>query len=96
MLRKIARKINRAAKAGRNKIVAAAGGTVATTAMTLATFAAGEDPDITSVMTTAFQSTITNMMSAAAAVLPICMTVLGLSVTVGFGIKWFKRLTGKA
>lgn len=96
MLRKIARKVNRVAKAGRNKIIAAAGGTAATTAMTLATFAAGEETDITTVMTTAFQSTVSNMMSAAAAVLPICMTVLGLSVTVGFGIKWFKKLTGKA
>jgi choline-glycine betaine transporter len=69
---------------------------VVVVAMAVPVFAAEGDVDITSVMTTAFSATIENMMNAAAAVLPICMTVLGLSVTVGFGIKWFKRLTGKA
>jgi hypothetical protein len=64
-------------------------------AMAVPAFA--EDPvDISTVMTTSFQEMINNMMTMAANVLPICMSVLGLSVAVGFGIKWFKRLTGKA
>ncbi len=65
-------------------------------AMSVPALAAVETVDINSVMETSFQEMVTNMMGAAAGVLPICMTVLGLSVTIGFGIKWFKKLIGKA
>ncbi len=67
-----------------------------TVALAVPALAAVESVDVTEVLSSSFETMIGNMMTTAAAVLPICMTVLGLSVTVGFGIKWFKRLTGKA
>lgn len=69
---------------------------VAIMAMAVPAFAAGETASINETLTSAFQTMVNDMMATAVSVLPIAMTILGLSVTVGFAVKWFKRLSGKA
>ena len=53
-------------------------------------------PDISSVMTSSINKVITDGMTTIANMLPGLLSLVGLGLTVGFGIKWFKKITSKA
>lgn len=65
-------------------------------AMSVSAFAAGETTSMVEVMTSSFTTMISEMMAAIAAILPITLTLVGASLVVAFGIKWFKKIVGKA
>lgn len=51
-------------------------------------------------ITTALSSSIgtmaTNCMEMIASILPVALPIVGAGVVVGFGLKMFKKVTGKA
>lgn len=47
-------------------------------------------------MKTSFTSVANDSLDVIAAMVPIALSVIGACMVVGFGIKIFKRLTGKA
>ena len=62
---------------------------------TVSAFAVGEDVssfDLAAVMTTAVQSMVNDLIKMMTAVIPIGLTVLGVSVGVTMGKKWIKKL----
>ncbi|MCL2820983.1 MAG: hypothetical protein FWD38_09205 [Oscillospiraceae bacterium] len=61
-----------------------------------AVVASASDFNITTTMTTAFQSLVTDLLAMLAAVLPIGLTVLAASLGITFGIKWIKKIAGKS
>jgi hypothetical protein len=52
-------------------------------------------PNISDVLQTSFSEMVTQLLQTAAALLPTCLLVIGLSVTVGFAVKFFKTLVRK-
>jgi len=60
-----------------------------------AVVASADTFNVTTTMSTAFQTLVTDLLSMLAAILPIGLTVLGASVAIAFGIKWFRRITAK-
>lgn len=54
------------------------------------------DPSISSILTTAFGDMAAELLDTVIAVLPILLPIVGSMAAVGFGIKLFKKLTGKA
>lgn len=59
--------------------------------------AAGVDENsVTTAMTTAFTSGATEMKSMITAIVPIGIGVVVAGMVVVFGVKFFKRITGKA
>ena len=52
--------------------------------------------DMTDVLTTSFTSMISEMMLSIAAILPVVLPLLGVSMLIAFGIRWFKKIVGKA
>lgn len=53
-------------------------------------------PDVSTAMTTAFSNGATEMKSMIASVAPIGIGVVVAGLVVTFGIKFFKRISGKA
>ena len=51
---------------------------------------------VTTAMTDAFQTVVTDIITTITGILPIALSVLGLTLVVAFGIKWFKRIIGKS
>ena len=69
-------------------------------ASALAIGVSADDPvtsaTISSTMQTAMQSTITETMNMLSAILPAAFGLVGAMIVVSFGIKLFKKVTGKA
>lgn len=53
-------------------------------------------PDVGGTLESAFTGVINNIISTATSILPIALSVMGISLTVTFGIKFFKRVTGRS
>ena len=51
---------------------------------------------ITSALTSAFGTVATEVIDAVIAILPVALPVLGAFLTVGLGIKAFKKVTGRS
>jgi hypothetical protein len=47
-------------------------------------------------MSGSFQTMIDDLLSMLFTILPMGMIVFGSSLAIAFGIKWFKKITGKA
>jgi hypothetical protein len=52
--------------------------------------------NIQDVMGTAFNAAVVSIMESISTVLPIALPILGITIAIGFGIKFFKKITGKA
>lgn len=67
--------------------------------MCVTAFASGTAPvdfDLSAVLTTAAQTIVTDLLAMIAAVLPITVTLLAANIGVAYGIKFIKKITGKA
>ena len=51
-------------------------------------------PDVKDMMETSFKSISSDITSTIMTVLPIALGILGLTIAIRFGIRWFKSLTG--
>ena len=51
---------------------------------------------ITTALTTAIGTMATNCMDMISSVLPVALPIVGAGVVVTFGLKTFKKVTGKA
>ena len=56
---------------------------------------ANDSFNVTDVMSSAFTSLVADLLAMLGAILPIGLTVLGASVAIAFGIKWFRKITSK-
>lgn len=67
--------------------------------MTIGAFAEGETPSATagiqSAVTTALQTTQSDVMTTIAGVLPYALAIVGAVLVVTMGIKVFKKISGK-
>jgi uncharacterized secreted protein with C-terminal beta-propeller domain len=52
--------------------------------------------NVTQLMTSSFQTMVNDLIAIVAGILPIGLSVLGISIGVAFAVKWIKRITGKA
>lgn len=64
--------------------------------LTVAGAAGADETSVTTAMTTAFTSGATEMKSMITTVAPIGIGVVVAGAVVIFGVKFFKRITGKA
>lgn len=64
--------------------------------LTVAGAAGADETSVTTAMTTAFTSGATEMKSMITTVAPIGIGVVVAGLVVVFGVKFFKRITGKA
>lgn len=64
--------------------------------LTVAGAAGADETSVTTAMTTAFMSGATEMKSMITTVAPIGIGVVVAGLVVIFGVKFFKRITGKA
>ena len=65
--------------------------------MSFATMVSADDPvDVTTTLTSSFQTVVDNIMTTIGGILPVALGLLGLSMAIMFGIKWFKKIAGKA
>lgn len=69
---------------------------VVVSVLTVGAMAADETSAVVTTMTASFQTIVSDCMSAITGILPVALPLLGLSVAIMFGIKWFKKITGKA
>ncbi|MCI9536248.1 MAG: hypothetical protein HFG53_15865 [Lachnospiraceae bacterium] len=53
--------------------------------------ATGGGTDVTSILTSSFETTVNSVIGTVGSVLPMVMQVVGLGVCVTFAIKFFKR-----
>lgn len=58
--------------------------------------AAEGDFDLAATMTSSVQSIVTNLLSMITAVLPITITLLAASIGISYGIRFIKKIVGKA
>jgi hypothetical protein len=65
-------------------------------AMVMAVFTvqAFASTSITGTMTTAFGTVVDDLLAMIGGILPVALTVLGASMAVFFGVKWFKKIVG--
>jgi TRAP-type mannitol/chloroaromatic compound transport system substrate-binding protein len=78
----------------KNKIVKMGAAVAAAAAALVTTVSANTAPDITTTLTTSFQTVVNDLLLIMAGVLPIALTIFGLSIGIAFAIKWFKKLIG--
>lgn len=64
--------------------------------LTVAGAAGADETSVTTAMTTAFTSGATEMKSMITTIAPIGIGVVVAGLVVAFGVKFFKRITGKA
>ena len=57
--------------------------------------AAADDFNAAETMGTAFQSVVANIFEMIATILPIALQVLGVTIAIYFGIKWFNKIMGR-
>ena len=62
----------------------------------LASAGAADTETITTALTTATQTMITDTFSAIAAIVPIVLPLIGASIVIAYVIKFIKRITSKA
>ena len=60
------------------------------------TVLASGDTNVTTVMTSAFQSLVDDLLSMVGGMLPIATGLFVMTLGIIFGVKWFKKLVGKA
>ena len=52
--------------------------------------------NLTELMGGAFEAAAAQIMSSIGIILPIALPILGISVAIGFAVKFFKKITSKA
>jgi len=77
----------------KKKIVLAVAMVLVLSICSVAMVALASPPDVTTVMETSFKSIVNDILEIIAIVLPIALGVLGMTMAIRFGIKWFKNLT---
>ena len=85
----------------KKKLVPAVVGAGAALASCVPVFAEGPDTSsalssVESAMTTSFTSVASSMTGMVAKILPIALTIMGILLVVGFGMKAFKKVANKA
>jgi len=75
------------------KKVMVVSGIISMVSATAVTASADSTFNVTGVMTSSFQTLVTDLLAMIAALLPIGLTVLGASIAIAFGIRWFKKIT---
>jgi len=58
------------------------------------TVLANDTPSVAQMMTTAFQTIVVDLMATIVGIMPVALSILGMTMAVAFSIKWFKKLAG--
>lgn len=57
--------------------------------------AEGTSVDVQGTLTSSFSDIIDDILSTIVAILPLCLSILGVTVSIGAAINFFKKLSGK-
>jgi hypothetical protein len=71
-------------------VVAVVGGLTAVSAL-----ANDPAPDVTTIMTSGFQSVVDDVIGMIAATFPIALGVVGMTIAIKFGVRWLRSMVGR-